>query len=199
MPYTFPNQRTVTVHREAAKADFLGILNTNWQYAARDLGPYALALYLYFASNANGYTFALSPAAVKQAIGMAQSTFRDQLDKLMLKGYVVETSSNNLEFFEVPQTRPASQNSTSAVDLKFFEQTGAADEKEQAAQGMSRGGIEINNREISPNKSGINISGFSQDEIEAFIPKVKELHIVPPVAKAKKQLSPLPKKEAFEF
>ena len=28
--YTFPNQRTVTVHREAAKSDFLGIKNVNW-------------------------------------------------------------------------------------------------------------------------------------------------------------------------
>lgn len=28
--YTFPNQRTVTVHREAAKSDFLGIKNANW-------------------------------------------------------------------------------------------------------------------------------------------------------------------------
>ena len=28
--YTFPNQRIVTVHREPAKSDFLGIKNENW-------------------------------------------------------------------------------------------------------------------------------------------------------------------------
>lgn len=27
---TFPNQRMVKVHRESAKADFLGIKNENW-------------------------------------------------------------------------------------------------------------------------------------------------------------------------
>ena len=55
----------VTIHRETPKSDFLGIKNENWQSAARDLGPYALMLYLYFAANANGYTLALSPVAVR--------------------------------------------------------------------------------------------------------------------------------------
>lgn len=41
-PITFPNQRMVKVHREAAKADFLGIKNANWQAASRDLGAHAL-------------------------------------------------------------------------------------------------------------------------------------------------------------
>ncbi|WP_337652623.1 hypothetical protein [Clostridium sp.] len=68
MAYTFPNQKMVTVHREVPKTDFLGIKNENWQSAARDLGPYALMLYLYFASNANNYTLALSPVAVRQAV-----------------------------------------------------------------------------------------------------------------------------------
>ena len=77
MAYTFPNSKMVTIHRETPKTDFLGIKNENWQNAARDLGPYSLMLYLYFAANANGYTLALSPVAVKQAIGMAQSTYRD--------------------------------------------------------------------------------------------------------------------------
>lgn len=61
MPNTVPNQRVVAIHRETTKSDFLGIKNANWQAAARDLGAQALLLYLYFASNANGYTFALSP------------------------------------------------------------------------------------------------------------------------------------------
>lgn len=62
---TYPNQRLVTVHREKAKTDFLGIKNENWKAAARDLGAHAFMLYLYFASNANGFTLALSPAAIR--------------------------------------------------------------------------------------------------------------------------------------
>lgn len=74
---TYPNQRMVCVHREPAKADFLGIKNANWQAAARDLRPFAFLLYLYLASNANNYTLALSPVAVQEAIGMARNTYRD--------------------------------------------------------------------------------------------------------------------------
>ena len=68
MPYTVPNQRTVFIHRNMLLNDFLGIQNANWQAAARDLGAHALMLYLYLASNANNYEFALSPAAIRQAI-----------------------------------------------------------------------------------------------------------------------------------
>ena len=44
MPYTVPNQRVVTIHREKARSDFLGIKNENWQSAARDLGAHLTAL-----------------------------------------------------------------------------------------------------------------------------------------------------------
>lgn len=63
---TYPNQRMVCVHREPVKTDFLGIRNDNWKAAARDLSAHAFKLYLYLASNANNYTLALSPAAVRQ-------------------------------------------------------------------------------------------------------------------------------------
>lgn len=62
---TYPNQRMVNIHREKISADFLGIKNENWKAAARDLGAHAFMLYLYLASNANGFTLALSPAAIR--------------------------------------------------------------------------------------------------------------------------------------
>jgi len=62
---TYPNQRVITINRESAKSDFLGIKNENWQAAARDLGAHALMLYLYLAANADGFNLALSPAAVR--------------------------------------------------------------------------------------------------------------------------------------
>ena len=89
MEYSFPNQRIISVHRESARQDFLGIKNSNWQAAARDLGAHALMLYLYLASNKEGYALALSPAAIRKAIGMPTSTYRDQFVKLIDKGYLV--------------------------------------------------------------------------------------------------------------
>ena len=107
MPQTFPNQRMVRVHRERAKTDFLGIKNENWMYASRDLGAHALRLYLYLAANADGYNLALSPADIRQRIGMPTSTYRDQFLVLVDKGYLVPNSSNGYDFYELPQTRHA--------------------------------------------------------------------------------------------
>lgn len=67
----------IKINREAARRDFLGIKNENWQAAARDLGAHALMLYMYLASNADGYNLALSPAAITEAIGMPRSTYHD--------------------------------------------------------------------------------------------------------------------------
>lgn len=39
---TYPNQRTVHIHREKVTSNFLGIKNENWQSASRDLGAHAL-------------------------------------------------------------------------------------------------------------------------------------------------------------
>ena len=104
MNYTVPNQRVIKIHREIAKQDFLGIKNSNWQAAARDLGAHALMLYLYLASNKEGYELALSPAAIRQEVGMAPSTYRDQFCKLVDKGYLVQKGDGNIyDFYESSQ------------------------------------------------------------------------------------------------
>lgn len=198
MAYTFPNQKMVTIHRETPKTDFLGIKNENWQYAARDLGPYALIMYLYFAANANGYTLALSPVAVRQAVGMAQSTYRDQIDKLIAKGYLVPSGGNGFDFYEVPQARPVAiqKNKQSAV-LNFEECTSAANENESDAISVSAGIREINNK-VPTNKTRTHISGLEiTDEVK--IPEVKEVRIARPTVEPKKTLTPKPERTGFVF
>ena len=118
-----PNQRIITVKREPAKSDFLGIKNENWQAAARNLTPHAMMLYFYLASNKNNYTFALSPAAVRQAIGMARSTYHDQFHNLVDKGYIVPAGGNHFVFYEKPHTSPESNNVADAVSIVATDNT----------------------------------------------------------------------------
>ena len=101
---TFPNQRMIHVNREKLAKGFLGINNESWMAASRDLGPHALRLYLYFAANADDYTFALSPAHIQQAIGMPRSTYHDQFKKLIERGYLVQSNGNTFQFYERPQS-----------------------------------------------------------------------------------------------
>ena len=101
---TVPNQNTIVIHREMPRTDFLQIKNENWQTMIRETHDYyAFVLYLYFASNANGYTFALSPAAITEATGLARSTYYKKLEFLKDKGYIVEGKGNQLHFYEVSQ------------------------------------------------------------------------------------------------
>ena len=104
-------------------------------------------LYLYLASNANGYVLALSPVAVRQAIGMARSTYHDQFHKLVDKGYLVPASGNTFEFYESPQSVAQSQEIVSDVGLNFEESP--SDNKQVNSDGypVMHEDIEINKME----------------------------------------------------
>lgn len=79
---------------------------------------------------------------------MAQSTYRDQFNILLEKGYLVQTGGNTFDFFEKPravvkeneETRAAYDYNTSAADLN---------EIEQAANDIDLENIEINNNTYS--------------------------------------------------
>ncbi len=148
MPSTVPNQRLVQIHRERASANFLGIKNDNWQRAARDLGAHALLLYLYFASNADGFQLALSPSAIRQSVGMPSQTYRDQFLKLIDKGYLVHKSGNLYEFFERPQFIPKEENTSS---VSAFDTTNDVLSNTPVVCDAPRNDIEINNINIINN------------------------------------------------
>ena len=191
MPYTVPNQRVVTIHREPAKSDFLGIKNENWMYAARDLGAHALMLYLYFASNANGYTLALSPAAIRQAIGMPRSTYQDQFAKLIDRGYIVQESGNVYNFYETPQPSHASNQASittqKTVDVLNFEECPLdVSCVDRAAPNVPTEDREINNNKIQINNNGTNNSVLNRAE-NIYIPKEKIIKIPVPKAERKKE------------
>ena len=200
---TYPNQRVVNIHREAAKSDFLGIKNQNWQAAARDLGAHALMLYMYLAANADGFNLALSPAAVRQATGMPRSTYQDQFIKLIDKGYLVQGSGNVYNFFETPQPSHASNQVSITIQktvdvLNFEECTPDVSCVDRAAPNVPTKDREINNREIETNNQRINNNGLIVTD-NIYIPKVQEIRIPVPKAESKKQITPLPQKKEFIF
>ena len=182
---TYPNQKMVCIHREVARSDFLGIKNENWQAAARDLRPHALMLYLYLASNADNYTLALSPVAVQEAIGMPRSTYNDQVQNLINKGYLVLSHGNTYDFYEVPQSR---MNNTSLVISSDNDCPTAVDDMTDAVKTCPSESREINNSENVINNEITNIEFPSR--IEA--PKVREIVISKPEAEGKKRPKPSP-------
>lgn len=134
---------------------------------------HAFALYLYLASNADGYELALSPTAINMEIGMARSTYHDQLQVLINKGYLVRSHGNTYEFFEKPQPRPVSTNSSSLSGdgLNFDDDTIAVHPNSFAVKDSSPMDTEINNIDVSTNKE-TNIASVSP--FGALKPKDKE-------------------------
>lgn len=197
--YTVPNQRVIKIHREAAKSDFLGIKNENWQAAACDLGAHALMLYLYLAANADGYNLALSPAAINQAIGMARSTYHDQFRKLVNKGYLVQGQGNSYDFFEKPQPRGGSQEksvSCLSADGYDFENCTADDVPcHFSDKPVLPKDIEINNNEVITNVCINNTDSQKQEEL---YPE-KVIYITPPKAERKKDIKLSTQRKEFTF
>ena len=109
MPTTVPNQKIVHINRDMpyqGEGNFMLIKKSNFAEAYKDLNATALVLWVYLASNKDGFDLALSPQAVFQAIGMPTSTCRDQIGHLIAKGYLTQRSdgSNIYDFNEKPRT-----------------------------------------------------------------------------------------------
>ena len=198
MPYTVANQKSVRIHREPAKSDFLGIKNENWQRAARDLRPHALLLYLYLAANADNYTLALSPAAVREAVGMPRSTYNDQIRILIDKGYLVPSHGNTFDFYETPQPRAVQTMREASLGHFFDEECPTTDnDLTNVVINQPTEDIEINNRQNGINNNDINIENPSLIQP----PKVKEIVIQRPKAEGKDRPKYIPqvKQGVFEF
>ena len=202
---TVPNQRTVKITREPVKTDFLGIKNENWKSACRDLRPHAFVLYLYLASNANGYQLALSPEAIRREIGMARSTYHDQFKILIDKGYLVQTGGNTYTFYETPHPETIQNLKYPATAGRDFENdTIDGQPIPSAVQNGSGEDIEINIDSSTNNE--INSGELSKEEQpqEQVIPTqgVNVITIKEPQLEPKVKLTPKPERKIttiFDF
>lgn len=99
---TYPNQRVVTIFKEdytnieykKQSKSFLQVDNDDWQDAAARLTHGGLKLYLYLASNKDGYSVALSPADIERKIGLSDSTYRRAFKELITEGYIEQKQGN---------------------------------------------------------------------------------------------------------
>lgn len=102
---TVANQKTIKVQKEKCDKDNLyATYNLEaLQCASIDLKGEAFKLWMYLGKNQNGYTFALSKVdAIKWGVG-SKSSYDRAVKELIEKGYLVETSPNHFDFFEIPK------------------------------------------------------------------------------------------------
>ena len=64
-----------------------------------------MRLWLYFASNQDGYEFELSPAHIQKEWGFSDSTYKRAKNDLTAAGYLQQLPGGNWEFYEMPQEK----------------------------------------------------------------------------------------------
>ena len=156
--YTVPNQHLIKIHKEKPFSDFLQVKNHNWQRMLKHTKDYAaFVLYIYLCANADNYTFALSPAAIREATGLPRSTYYKKMKLLKEKGYIIE-ENNVLHFYDVSQKRKKKndcgvlserQENPPQRQENLPERLECSPEKQanlSQTQNCSSGNIEIDNR-----------------------------------------------------
>ena len=102
---TVPNQKVVTVQKEeCSRKDLYATYNLNaLQCAMINLKGESFKLWMYLGKNQDGYSFALSSTdAVKWGIGSV-SSYNRAVKELTEKGYLVRSSGNFYDFYELPK------------------------------------------------------------------------------------------------
>ena len=113
MIFTYPNQKIVTVHKAPADKDhFYGILNKEALFnACRELTSNELKVFLYAATNQQGYQMALSTTDIAAQVGSTVDGIRTAIRGLVKKGYMEQDHGNYYTFYELPHDeKPNDQN-----------------------------------------------------------------------------------------
>lgn len=102
---SFPNQRTVTIHKPLYEKNFVQVDIDEWQEAFDLLTKSGFGLYLYCCGNMDGYKLELSSAAVQNALHISDSSYRRALEELLERGYFIPKNKTNtkFDFFTTPQ------------------------------------------------------------------------------------------------
>lgn len=104
---TVPNQQIVSVNKEKCdKENIYAKINLDAiAQAVKDLSKAEFQVWLYFAKNQQGYTFAVSPAAALKEWGISKDTFHKAVQTLKKKRYLIndtDKGSNYWVFYELP-------------------------------------------------------------------------------------------------
>lgn len=99
---TYPNQKVIHINKNKYSANFLQIGINEWQQAYKELKPSTFAIYLYLASNADGFDLALSQQAIENSLGIKKTAYHTAIKELKERGYIQVIQGNVEAFFTAP-------------------------------------------------------------------------------------------------
>lgn len=91
---SYSNQKILRIVKPKYEREFLQVGITEWQNAYKVLTPSAFAIYLYLASNTNGFCLELSQKAIENSLGIKKTAYFEAVKQLEGKGYIQPISGN---------------------------------------------------------------------------------------------------------
>ena len=136
---SFPNQRTVRIHKPKYEGNFVQIDIDDWQEAFATLTRSGFGLYLYCCGNQDGYKLELSSAAVQNALLISDSSYRRAVEELLEKGYFIQNTTTKYDFYTTPQStsyvpKPKKKKASGGAAASAFEETPATEPIEEPAR-----------------------------------------------------------------
>ena len=136
---SFPNQRTVRIHKPKYEGNFVQIDINDWQEAFALLTRSGFGLYLYCCGNQDGYKLELSSAAVQNALRISDSSYRRAVEELLEKGYFIQNTTTKYDFYTTPQPtsyvpKPKKKKASGGAAASAFEETPATEPIEEPAR-----------------------------------------------------------------
>lgn len=136
---SFPNQRTVTIHKPKYDGNFVQVDINDWQEAFDHLTRSGFGLYLYCCGNQDGYKLELSSAAVQNALHISDSSYRRAVEELLEKGYFIQNTTTKFDFFTTPQPtsyvpKPKKKKASGGAAAPVLEEALAAEPTQEPAR-----------------------------------------------------------------
>lgn len=100
---TYPNQRVVSVNKNAEKNLYHPYANISQEAMSKAmilLKDSTFKIWCYLSKNQNGFELALSPVDVRRFTGVSQASYKRAINELIEKGYLVKRDKNYYDFYE---------------------------------------------------------------------------------------------------
>ena len=114
-----PNQKIIRIEKDKYQSRFLQIGDEQWKKAFQSMRPTVFGLYLYLASNKDGYLLELSAATVEREIGIKKTAYHTALKDLEEKGYLKKEQGNTYAFSPSPKFANTNSANTNSADTNL--------------------------------------------------------------------------------
>lgn len=110
MPTNTQDPSVIYIHRDMPRwktDNFLLIKRQNFYAACRSLTPTALILYLYIATNKDGYHLDLNPERIYNNLGITYPQYLEKQQELIDKGYLTQDNAKPYAYHFHEEPRPS--------------------------------------------------------------------------------------------